>query len=112
MNLEQLANWVTAAEKFAVFTNQSSDAEGIVSQMVAVAAAAESPRVVLFAHTYPETFPTLRLRQDGATEPGSATFKFKTLAGIPKLDSALRRFSNCTTMAASPMYGKSRVADE
>lgn len=84
-DLEQLANWVTAAEKFAVFTNQSSDAEGIVSQMVAVAAAAESPRVVLFAHTYPETFPDAALvGRMAPLEPGSATFKFKTLAGIPE----------------------------
>lgn len=86
-DLEELASWVTSAEKFAVLTNESGTAESIVDQLTTVAAVIESSRVILFAHTEPETFPDAALvGRMAPLEPGSATFKFKTLVGVPEAE--------------------------
>lgn len=84
-NLEELAAWVTAAEKFAVFTNEAGDPQTIVNTMTTLADEIQSSRVVLFAHTDPESFPDAALvGRMAPLQPGSATFKFKTLVGIPE----------------------------
>lgn len=84
-DLEELAGWVSAAEKFAVFTNEAGDAQTIVDTMTAAADAMQSSRVVLFAHTVPESFPDAALvGRMAPLQPGSATFKFKTLQGVPE----------------------------
>lgn len=84
-DLADLAGWVSSAEKFAVLTNEAGDPASIVTQMTSVASEIQSSRVVLFAHTDPDTYPDAALvGRMAPLDPGSATFKFKTLQGIPE----------------------------
>ncbi|NMB25457.1 MAG: DUF3383 domain-containing protein [Firmicutes bacterium] len=84
-DLVDLADWVSSAGKFAVLTNEPGDASSIVSQMTTVAGLMEASRVVLFAHTHPDSFPDAALvGRMAPIQPGGATFKFKTLDGVPE----------------------------
>ena len=79
-DLEDLAGWVAAAGKFAVFTNEAGMT---AAQIVAQAQAINSARVVYFAHTAPGEYPDAALvGRMAPLQPGSATFKFKTLDGV------------------------------
>lgn len=79
-DLGDLADWVAAAGKFAVVTNVVGDsAADIVEQATAI----NSSRVVYFAHTDPNQYPDAALvGRMAPLQPGSATFKFKTLDGV------------------------------
>ena len=79
-DLEALADWVAAAGKFAVVTNE---AEASAADIVAQATAMNASRVVYFAHTDPSQYPDAALvGRMAPLQPGSATFKFKTLDGV------------------------------
>ena len=68
-----------------MLTNEPGDASSIVSQMTTVAGLMEASRVVLFAHTHPDSFPDAALvGRMAPIQPGGATFKFKTLDGVPE----------------------------
>lgn len=81
-DLEELAGWVASAGKFGVFTNE----EGAdVQDIVALAQAMNTSRAVLFAHTDPNSYPDAALvGRMAPLQPGAATFKFKTLDGVPE----------------------------
>ncbi len=75
-----LADWVAAAGKFAVFTNEPGMT---AAQIVDQAQAINSSRVIYFAHTKPNDYPDAALvGRMAPLQPGSATFKFKTLDGV------------------------------
>ena len=79
-DLEDLAGWVAAAGKFAVFTNEAGMT---AAQIVAQAQAINSSRVIYFAHTKPDDYPDAALvGRMAPMQPGGATFKFKTLDGV------------------------------
>ena len=79
-DLGDLADWVAAAGKFAVFTNEPGMT---ASQIVAQAQGLNSSRVIYFAHTKPDDYPDVALvGRMAPLQPGSATFKFKTLDGV------------------------------
>lgn len=84
--IQAIGEWVGGAEKMFVATNAAaSDASTIVNDMVTLSNALESSRVILLAHTSPNTFPDAALvGRMAPLQPGSATFKFKTLQGIPE----------------------------
>ena len=79
-DLGDLADWVAAAGKFAVFANET----GMTAlQIVAQAQDINSSRVIYFAHTKPDDYPDAALvGRMAPLQPGSATFKFKTLDGV------------------------------
>lgn len=86
-DLTELANWVAGAGKFAVLTNQAGEPATIVAELKAAATAMEASRVVLFAHTSPEAYPDSALvGRMAPLQPGSATFKFKSLDGVPEAE--------------------------
>ena len=86
-DLTELATWVASAGKFTVLTNEPGEPAAIVTQMKTAAAAMETSRVVLFAHTEPSKYPDAALvGRMAPLQPGSATFKFKTLDGVPEAD--------------------------
>jgi len=79
-DLGDLADWVAAAGKFAVVTNEAGAS---AADIVAQATAMNTSRVVYFAHTDPRQYPDAALvGRMAPLQPGSATFKFKTLDGI------------------------------
>lgn len=79
-DLEDLGDWVSAAGKMFVCTNESGMT---AAQIVAQAQAINSSRVIYFAHTKPDDYPDAALvGRMAPLQPGSATFKFKTLDGI------------------------------
>src|SRR5690606_7495609 len=78
-DLEDLAVWVAAAGKFAVFTNEAGMT---AAQIVAQAQAINSARVVYFAHTAPAEYPDAPLvGRMAPLPPGSATFKVTPVRG-------------------------------
>lgn len=90
-----LANWVSGAGKFAVLTNTPGDAESIAIEVQLLSSELETARVYFMAHTAPEKFPDAALvGRMAPLEPGTATFKFKTLAGIPEAEFKLSVISN------------------
>ena len=79
-DLEELADWVAGAGKFAVVTNEVGAS---VADIVAQAQAMNSVRVVYLAHTKPDDYPDAALvGRMAPMQPGGATFKFKTLDGV------------------------------
>jgi hypothetical protein len=79
-DLEALADWVSAAGKFAVVTNAPGAS---TDDIVAQAQAMNTSRVVYIAHTSSEDYPDAALvGRMAPLQPGSATFKFKTLDGV------------------------------
>lgn len=79
-DLEDLGDWVSAAGKMFVCTNESGMT---AAQIVAQAQAINSSRVIYFAHTKPDDYPDAALvGRMAPLQPGSATFKFKTLDGV------------------------------
>ena len=79
-DLEELADWVAGAGKFAVVTNEVGAS---VADIVAQAQAINSARVVYLAHTAPGEYPDAALvGRMAPLQPGGATFKFKTLDGV------------------------------
>ena len=86
-DLTELAAWVAGAGKFAVLTNQAGEPATIVAELKTAATAMEASRVVLFAHTSPEAYPDAALvGRMAPLQPGSATFKFKSLDGVPEAE--------------------------
>lgn len=79
----ELANWVSGAGKFAVLTNTPGTVEAITMEVQLLSSELETARVYFFAHTDPEKFPDAALvGRMAPLEPGTATFKFKTLSGV------------------------------
>jgi len=79
-DLEDLGDWVSAAGKMFVCTNESGMT---AAQIVAQAQAINSSRVIYFAHTKPDDYPDAALvGRMAPVQPGAATFKFKTLDGV------------------------------
>lgn len=81
-----IGEWVGGAGKFFVATNEAdTDAAEIVDDMIALAEALELSRVYPLAHTAPSSFPDAALvGRMAPLQPGSATFKYKTLQGVPE----------------------------
>lgn len=86
--IQAIGEWVGGAEKMFAATNAAApDASTIVNDMVTLANTLESSRVILLAHTSPSTFPDAALvGRMSPLQPGSATFKFKTLQGVPEAE--------------------------
>ncbi len=83
----ELAAWVSGAGKFAVLTNTPGDAETITAEVQLLSSELETARVYFIAHTDPEKFPDAALvGRMAPLEPGTATFKFKTLVGVPEAE--------------------------
>jgi hypothetical protein len=85
----EIAEFAMANNKLYVATNKEGDVvttSGVqdVTAIIARAALINSPRVGFIAHTEPETaLPHAAwVGRMAATEPGAATWKFKTLAGV------------------------------
>lgn len=79
-DLGDLADWVAAAGKFAVFTNETGMT---AAQIVTHAQDINSSRVIYFAHTKPDDYPDAALvGRMAPMQPGGTTFKFKTLDGV------------------------------
>src|SRR5690606_1327933 len=79
-DLEDLGDWVSAADKMFVCTNESGMT---AAQIVAQAQAINRSRAIYFAPTKPDDYPDAALvGRMAPLQPGSATFKFKTLDGI------------------------------
>jgi len=79
-DIVHLAAWAAGAGKFAVFTNEAGAS---AADIIAEATAMNTSRAVLFAHTAPTDYPDAALvGRMAPLQPGSATFKFKTLDGL------------------------------